>query len=82
MCGINRSIIYFIPTIVGIPVGGFLEGHAGFFESKNKTLFENTFITSFSIFFGMYKYGFLGLIWPITLPVLIGRSIGTNIKKD
>ena len=78
MCPINRILMYSIPGLVGVPIGGFVEGYAGFIESKNKTLFENTFITSFSIFFGMYKYGFLGLIWPITLPVLAGRFIDTK----
>jgi hypothetical protein len=78
-----RSGIYFIPAIVGIPIGGFVEGYAGFIDSKNKSLGDNTMHTTFGIIFGMYKYGFLGLIWPITLPVLIGRSFNkTDIKKD
>lgn len=78
MCPINRTLMYYIPAVVGIPIGGIIEGYAGFIESKNKNLFENTFITSFSIFFGMYKYGLLGLIWPITIPVSIGRFINTK----
>ena len=78
MCRKNLLLMYYIPALVGIPTGGFVEGYAGFIESKNKTLFENTFITSFCIFFGMYKYGLLGLIWPITIPVSIGRFIDTK----
>ena len=82
MNNVFRSGIYFIPAIVGIPVGGFVEGYAGFIKTKNETLGDNTIHTIFGIMFGIYKYGFLGLVWPITFPVLIGRSIGTNIKKD
>ena len=78
MCPINRSLMYYIPALVGVPIGGFVEGYAGFIESKNNTLFNNTFITSFSICFGMYKYGLLGLMWPITIPVSIARFIDTK----
>jgi hypothetical protein len=81
MCGINRLLMYYIPAVVGIPIGGFVEGYAGFIESKNKTLVDNTINTSFGIIFGMYKYGFLGLVWPITFPVLAGRFFDAKNKS-
>ena len=73
--------MYSIPALISIPIGGFIEGYAGFIESKNKTLVDNTINTSFGIILGMYKYGFLGLVWPITFPVLVGRFIDTNAKN-
>ena len=78
MCHISRSFMYSIPALISIPIGGFIEGYAGFIESKNKTLVDNTINTSFGIILGMYKYGFLGLVWPITFPVLVGRFIDTK----
>lgn len=81
MCPKNLSFIYYIPALVSIPIGGFIEGYDGFVNSKNSTLADNTAHTTFGILLGMYKYGFLGLAWPITVPVLIGRFINTkNIK--
>lgn len=74
MFRINR-LIYFIPALVGIPIGGFVEGYAEFIETKNDTLADNTMHTCLGIMFGMYKYGVLGLVWPITVPVLVGRFI-------
>jgi ABC-type enterochelin transport system permease subunit len=73
---INRSL-YFIPDLVGILIGGFVEGYAGFIAAK-KTLADNTTYTCFGIMLGVYKYGFLGLAWPITFPVLIGRFIDSK----
>jgi len=78
MCGINRTLMYYIPAVVGIPIGGIVEGYAGFIGSKNDTFVNNTINTSFGIILGMYKYGFLGLIWPITLPISIARFIDTK----
>jgi len=80
MCYINRSL-YFIPALIGIPIGGIIEGYDGFIKSKDSTLADNTAHTCFGIVLGVYKYGFLSLAWPITFPVLIGRFIDSKNKN-
>lgn len=69
------SCFYFLPVFISIPIGGVIGGYYGFKETKHKSLDTNIFITTLGIMNGLSIGGLLGLIWPISIAVLTGRTL-------
>lgn len=66
---------YFFPVLFSVPIGGIIGGYTGFKETKEKSLVTNIFITNMGIMNGLSIGGLLGLIWPISIAVLTGRTL-------
>jgi hypothetical protein len=50
-------------------------GYTGFKETKDKSLDTNILITTMGVMNGLSIGGLLGLIWPISIAVLTGRTL-------
>jgi hypothetical protein len=66
---------YFLPVLISVPIGGIIGGYNGFNETKHNSLPTNIFITTVEIMNGLCIGGLLGIIWPISIAVLTGRTL-------
>ena len=72
---------YFLPIIIVTPIKAVHEGYKEYIENKNKSLTQHTLYCFNGICYGMMSGACLGLLWPISLPIFIGRCID-NYNKD
>ena len=71
----TRLHLYFFPILISVPIGGMIGGYTGFKETKDKSLDTNILITTMGVMNGLSIGGLLGLIWPISIAVLTGRTL-------
>jgi hypothetical protein len=75
---------YALPAVFMIPFKGFSGGYEEYIENKNKndvTLAHHTFCCLMGVYLGVASGAFLGLTWPISLPIFIGRCLDENNNK-
>jgi hypothetical protein len=73
--------LFIIPTIIGASTGAPYYGYKFFIDSKHKSYFENVMETIIGISVGFYAGGAIGILWPITSVVYIGRIICKEKEK-
>jgi hypothetical protein len=69
---------YFLPAAFLMPAKGFSGGYEDYVKNKNDndvTLAEHTLCCIMGAYIGVLSGAFLGLTWPISLPIFIGRYI-------
>ena len=79
----NVKYYYTVPTFFTVPVKGFIGGYEEFVKCNNMddiTLTHHTFFCIMGTWTGLMEGAFLGLLWPITVPIFIGRYINAGRK--
>ena len=69
---------YFIPAVFTAVGKGFSGGYDEYVKNKNDnevTLAQHTFCCIMGSYMGVLTGAFLGLTWPISIPVFIGRYV-------
>lgn len=68
---------YWIPAGFLAPMKGFTGGYEEYIQYKNKdvSLAHHTFCCFMGACTGVVSGAFLGLAWPISIPIFIGRCI-------
>jgi len=69
------SHLYFVPLFITIPIKIVSNGYEEYIKNKDKSLTEHTLTCCFGAISGIYSGAFLGILWPISLPIFIARSI-------
>jgi hypothetical protein len=70
-----------LPSLAGGIIGSPYFGYKEFMETKNKDYIDNLMHTSMGLMGGFYVGAALGLFWPITSGVFIGRYICREKKE-
>jgi hypothetical protein len=79
----NIKLFYPLPAVFMVPAKGFSGGYEEYVKNKNDdnvTLAEHTFCCIMGSYMGVLSGAFLGLTWPISLPIFIGRYIDKSKK--
>jgi hypothetical protein len=74
----NVKYYYAVPAFFMAPTKGFTEGYEEFIKYKDVddvTLTHHTFCCIMGVWTGIISGAFLGAVWPISLPIFIGRCI-------
>jgi hypothetical protein len=68
---------YFLPVAFMVPMKVFGEGYDEYIKNKNRdiSLAEHTFCCFMGACVGAVSGAFLGVTWPLSLPIFIARSI-------
>ena len=68
---------YFLPVVFMAPARAFTEGYDEYIKNNNKdkSLAEHTFCCFMGACVGAVSGTFLGVAWPLSLPIFIGRYI-------
>jgi hypothetical protein len=69
---------YFLPLVFMVPAKAFSGLHDEYVKNKNETLTQHTFCCIMGAHMGALSGAFLGLTWPISFPIFIGRYIDKN----
>lgn len=72
---------YAVPAFFLAPMKGFSGGYEEFVKCNNMdnvTLTQHTFCCIMGTGSGVISGAFLGLLWPITIPIFIGRYINNK----
>ena len=75
----NVKQFYHIPAVFMAFGKGFSGGYEEYVKYKNHndvTLAEHTFYCIIGSYVGVLSGAFLGITWPISLPIFIGRYTG------
>lgn len=75
-----KYFIYF-PAVIGGGCGAHMGACDGYDMSKTDHFFYNMMFTTLGIFYGSICGVVSGVLWPISVPVLITRYITINDKK-
>ena len=74
----NVKYYYVVPAFFMAPTKGFTGGYEEYIKYKDVddvSLTHHTFCCIMGAWTGVISGAFLGLLWPITIPVFIGRCI-------
>ena len=66
---------YWLPAAFTTPFMAFSEGYNEFVMHKNESLSLNVFSCFMGAWTGTITGAFLGLAWPVTIPVFVGRCL-------
>jgi len=69
---------YFLPVVFMVPTKAFIEGYEEYVKNKNDpsaSLAHHTFCCFMGACSGVVSGAFLGAVWPLSLPIFIGRCI-------
>ena len=69
---------YFIPILFFIPQKVFNGAYSEFNNNKNENLTHHVLYFFMGGYCGLLEGVFLGLLWPITIPIMIKRYIDKN----
>ena len=72
---ISPNNAYFIPGLIICIIGGFGGANIAFIQNKSNTTIKNILHIFTGTIIGAIEGAFLGLIWPITIPVFIGSYL-------
>lgn len=78
MSSVQKFVL--VPSMIGAAVGGPYCAYHQFNETKHKCFAENLVYTFAGLNFGFIYGGSVGLFWPISSFVFIGRLV--DKKKD
>lgn len=70
----NKSLLFIGPMIAFTPVGTICGMYKGYKCTSNKPYVTNVMATIGGMFVGTFAGAFMGLVWPISLPVFILRK--------
>jgi hypothetical protein len=73
---------YYVPTLIIVPIMVVSRGYEEYvtYQKQNVSLTLHTFCCIGGACSGAVSGAFLGLIWPISLPIFIGRCIDAGKK--
>jgi hypothetical protein len=80
----NLKHYYAVPAFFMAPIKGFTGGYEEFIKYNNVddvTLTHHTFCCIIGTWTGVISGAFLGAVWPISLPIFIGRCIDNKKYK-
>lgn len=66
--------LYILPALVLIPMKGFSGACNGYHEYKNLSLSGHIIGCCIHTYMGLIEGAFIGMLWPISLPVYIKRQ--------
>jgi len=66
---------YFVPVLVTVPIKVATDVYYEYNTHKDNTFAEQTFCCFMGVWSGIVVGGFLGIAWPISLPIFISRMI-------
>jgi hypothetical protein len=82
----NVKKYYALPAVFMGFGKGFSGGYDEYVKSKNDkpniSLAQHTVYSIMGLYCGAVSGAFLGLTWPISLPIFIGRCLDKNNKKE
>ena len=71
----------YFPAVIGGGCGAYMGAHDGYDMSKKEHFIYNMTFTTFGIFYGSMFGAVSGVLWPISVPVLITRYIRKGDDK-
>ena len=66
---------YFLPVAYFLPAKVFSRGYEEYFNNKNETVTKTTFCCFMGAWSGVFEGAFLGVVWPITIPIMITKEL-------
>ena len=71
---------YFLPVAYFLPMKVFSGGYEEFINNQDKTVTKTTFCCFMGAWSGVFEGAFLGVVWPITIPIMIANQYNKKIR--